>query len=556
MIAIHSDAGDRRSVSIAERRAAAVAALPMIPIQAADIPERVDVDQLLHQVNTILASKLPIRVFIYSAEGTEEERRVLPPLIDRVQEDLRERVRLVPVFWPETQANEPSEMDIVVFLMWAHTYTRLPRPFSDLNAWMKVDLTTLSGVLLYYKETNSVWKLTTSERLQLIAETTASANAAIDRWLCPPGKELLEIGRATMTGNPPPDFAQDFRRYLEEFVKKSLTKSQSQSEKATPGTWSFGIDEQPILIPDRFREHRVQYRIDPSRPSRHDLVTKATILRKAHFSAFAPATVIPNNEFILEIWTCRQSEFEYDEVVRRATRERPVRNIGDKEGVPVALGTWLTVSVSIPGFGVYSVKDRMYWDGNIANTSFSIRVPNDSSNGYYVGHAQIAADTVPIATLHFQLAVATSLSPPAPLQSQEKAIHSIFASYASEDRTDVLQWTRGAEAVGVNVFIDVTELRAGANWEVELFRQVPSKDLFSLFWSKPASKSRWVEMEWRCALAARGLDYIYPVALADPRSVPPPRELMAKHFNDVKMALIEYEKGFRSEGEIGRQADN
>lgn len=155
-----------------------MAALPIIPIQAADIPERIDFNQLLHQVNALLASKLPIRVFIYSPEGTEVERRVLSPLIDRVQEDLRERVRLDPVFWPETQVNEPSAIDIIVFLMWAHIFTRLPRPFSGLNGWMKVDLTTLSGMLLYYKEANSVLELTASERLQLIAKPNTDKNIA------------------------------------------------------------------------------------------------------------------------------------------------------------------------------------------------------------------------------------------------------------------------------------------------------------------------------------------------------------------------------------------
>jgi hypothetical protein len=28
-----------------------------------------------------------------------------------------------------------------------------------------------------------------------------------------------------------------------------------------------------------------------------------------------------------------------------------------------------------------------------------------------------------------------------------------------------------------------------------------------LFWSERASQAQWVDMEWRCALAARGLDY-------------------------------------------------
>jgi hypothetical protein len=171
------------------------------------------------------------------------------------------------------------------------------------------------------------------------------------------------------------------------------------------------------------------------------------------------------------------------------------------------------------------------------------------------GTAQISANGVPVATLHFQIAVATSSGAPSLLKSQERMISSIFASYANEDRVDVLKWARGAEAVGVDVFIDVMQLRAGANWELELFRRVPAADLFSLFWSEAASKSKWVDLEWRCALAARGLDYIYPVALVDPRNVLPPRELMPKQFNDVRRALIEYEEQFRAKEVNKREPD-
>ena len=46
-------------------------------------------------------------------------------------------------------------------------------------------------------------------------------------------------------------------------------------------------------------------------------------------------------------------------------------------------------------------------------------------------------------------------------------------------------------------------------------------------------------MEWRRALAARGLDYIHPVVLVDPRTIPAPRGLMAKYFKDLKRVLIE-----------------
>jgi hypothetical protein len=123
---------------------------------------------------------------------------------------------------------------------------------------------------------------------------------------------------------------------------------------------------------------------------------------------------------------------------------------------------------------------------------------------------------------------------------------SIFASYASQDRVGVLRWAQGAGAFGVDVFVDVLGLRAGTNWAVDLFQQVPAKDLFCLFWSKAASQSLWVEREWRCALAARGLDYIHPVPLIDPRIVPPPFELQTKYFNDPAAVMVAYERNYRN----------
>ena len=57
-----------------------------------------------------------------------------------------------------------------------------------------------------------------------------------------------------------------------------------------------------------------------------------------------------------------------------------------------------------------------------------------------------------------------------------------------------------------------------------------------------------MEMEWRCALETRGIDYIHPVALADPRAVAPPEPLRAKHFGGLRFAIREHEKRLAAEG--------
>jgi TIR domain len=554
MITIHSAAGDRRATSIEERRFAFACALPTLPIEAADVPQGIDIDSLLVRIRTILNSVLPVRVFIWAAKGTEEEQQQVLGLFDGVQQNIRGRVRLEPVFWDPSQTIAPSNLDIVVFLLWDCLHTGLPRPWSEtsLNAWIRVNLVPKSATLLYYK-TSGGSDERPMERLTALREMTASVNEAIDRWLLRSGKRFLEFeDRTPFESKSQPKFIEDFCNYLNEYVKTSLILFQGLEMKreveVPAGLTAFsGVALMPI--PNRFKE--IGYGRQAKRGPRDESsepppppVTKTTVLRKAHFSAFAPATVTPNSEFILEIWACRESSSEYSKVFNRATRERATQEIGHKESVPVALASWLTVSVSIPVFGPDPLQDQMYWTGDITNTSFAVKVPENALPGSYIGSAQITSEVVPVAILHFQVTVAKLSSPVSPLESEERTIRSIFASYASEDRAEVLQWARGAEAVGVDVFIDAVASRSGADWQKELFRQVPSRDLFSLFWSKPASRSRWVEMEWRCALAVRGLDYIHPVALADPRMVPPPQELAAKHFNDPKVALIDYEKGF------------
>ena len=117
---------------------------------------------------------------------------------------------------------------------------------------------------------------------------------------------------------------------------------------------------------------------------------------------------------------------------------------------------------------------------------------------------------------------------------------SAFASYASPDRLEVLQRVQGIKAIrpDLDVFLDVLTLRSGQNWRQQLAQHVPTKDIFYLFWSLDARNSPWVTAEWRMALEQRGLEYIHPVPLVAPQSVPPPPELSGLHFSDSELIHI------------------
>lgn len=145
-----------------------------------------------------------------------------------------------------------------------------------------------------------------------------------------------------------------------------------------------------------------------------------------------------------------------------------------------------------------------------------------------------------IAKLHFDLQVALTDSAVGPIPTREVRHKRAFASYATADRDAVLARIQGIQKAlpDLDIFLDVVSLRSGEKWADRLEHEVASRDVFYLFWSASARASEWVEREWRAALKARGIDYIDPVPLADPKTVPPPPELAAAHFNDWVLAYM------------------
>ena len=126
------------------------------------------------------------------------------------------------------------------------------------------------------------------------------------------------------------------------------------------------------------------------------------------------------------------------------------------------------------------------------------------------------------------------------MKAQLKKYRTAFASYAAEDRDAVLARVQGMQKVApaLKVFLDVVNLRSGQLWNEEIQKMICDSDVFYLFWCRHASASEFVAKEWRCAYDTFGLDFIDPVPLESPDSVPPPRELAAKHFNDLWLGFM------------------
>ena len=202
----------------------------------------------------------------------------------------------------------------------------------------------------------------------------------------------------------------------------------------------------------------------------------------------------------------------------------------------------VSVQLAIDGLIVSEPHDTILWRGEIANASFPVAVPMDVKPGKKAGRVTFRVNGIQIGRLHFAVSVVQGISSVAESvgHTVQQEQRSAFASYASEDRDEVLARVQGIGKVAPNlsIFVDVHSLRSGVSWEEKLFESIPTHDVFYLFWSDHARNSPWVEREWRCALEAKGVDFIDPVPLVSPDVVPPPEELASRHFNDWVLAYM------------------
>lgn len=211
-----------------------------------------------------------------------------------------------------------------------------------------------------------------------------------------------------------------------------------------------------------------------------------------------------------------------------------------KSALTLERGTSLTVRLSIPTMVIADPEDVLCWDGKIANTTFPVTVPPDARIGTHAGTVTFYMEFLSISKLHFALDVGCRTASVASLDTHEKRRKFAFASYANEDRDEVLGRLQGILKVlpDLDLFLDVASIRSGERWEDRLSKELARRDTLFLFWSLAASRSPWVDREWRTALALRGIECIDPIPLVSPDEVPPPPELARLHFNDWTLAFM------------------
>jgi hypothetical protein len=262
------------------------------------------------------------------------------------------------------------------------------------------------------------------------------------------------------------------------------------------------------------------------------------VIDDVEFTITTPPTTVPGNSAVLDLWV--HLEAGLDEVLERAARNAGAEGVTDRTfvGPRVERGAVIVATLSMPDFTVPFPENQILWNGRLEQASFTFSVAPELLAGQYPAQLTLHVNGLCIAMLSFTVAVSDAADRSS---FSVKPYRKVFASYSSKDRDAVLGRVQGMQKVmpGIEVFVDVASLRAGDKWQERIRTEIESSDAFYLFWSEDASKSEWVEREWRIALQKPGLDRIDPVPLVSPAVVPPPPELAGDlHFNDWTLAFM------------------
>ena len=198
------------------------------------------------------------------------------------------------------------------------------------------------------------------------------------------------------------------------------------------------------------------------------------------FSVTSPRAVLPGAPFLIDVWA--HLERQREAVIQRAreaigSEEIHIRSQGP---VQVVRGTILSVRLKLEEFIVEDPESVILWDGDIGNATFSARVPQGAQEGPRPGMAIIRIAGLQIARIYFDIYVGRDIFQTEHIPIREERHRTAFASYASADRDEVLPRIQGIQkgAPHLSVFLDVLSLRSGQDWEQELWKIIPTKDVF------------------------------------------------------------------------------
>ncbi|MBQ8238737.1 MAG: TIR domain-containing protein [Oscillospiraceae bacterium] len=270
--------------------------------------------------------------------------------------------------------------------------------------------------------------------------------------------------------------------------------------------------------------------------SKQNIEKPAVDIRKVQFSATAPKTFIKDEYSVIDVYM-------YEEAFRSVVEEAKLNSdvpMQEKKGRAMSVETNSAVRVVLfsPDVEIDDNDQEATWDGGYLTFSFPVFVPKCYPKRQMLFTASVYINQIIATKLTFTVKCSSIFEQK--IEISRKDYLSAFISYASQDRRKVAAIIQGMKKARpeMDIFFDVDSLRSGEDWEEVLQREIDSRDILYLCWSRAARDSVWVDREWRYAYRQKGEECIDPVAIDPPDLCPPPKELSKKHFNDRLLNYI------------------
>jgi len=214
-----------------------------------------------------------------------------------------------------------------------------------------------------------------------------------------------------------------------------------------------------------------------------------------------------------------------------AARRRGLTSLGSE----IERGSRLTFGLVVRPAQVLDPIQELVWKGRTESVQFEVRIPEDLPAQVLIGRLAVTQHDVPIGQIRFKLEVVPrteAIERQGVVTGQAKRYEVAFISYASQDRGEVVRRVQMLPLVGIRYHQDILDLDPGDRWARKLYRHIDESDVLFLFWSTFASKSYWVEREWRYGIKRKWDGFVCPVIIEGPPFPPPPAELSHLHFAD------------------------
>jgi hypothetical protein len=254
-------------------------------------------------------------------------------------------------------------------------------------------------------------------------------------------------------------------------------------------------------------------------------------------SVFGPPAAPPGETILIQVFLHLPEQAERAERQARLMDSSAVLKGLQSLQTPIKRNASVDISLGVDTLVVEEPVQSVVWRGEPAFCQFRVTIPEGTQGRNFFPNVRVSVNGRLVGRIMFRLSSDRFAASPrsTALGDHARRYEFAFVSYATKDREEVLKRVQMLQVMKTEYFQDVLSLDPGARWKEELYKNIDHCDLFLLFWSSAAKKSRWVIREAEYALERQGRHPyrepdIVPVILE--QKVRPPRSLADLQFND------------------------